>query len=161
MGPGQPIGLGLYKDGASKGATIGFITATPQTGVDSILVTASFLGWPFAVYKVVAALVTGLLGGWLTDAATSSEGPAAESAATTRSVRPTPAQAVAHGVDLLRMIWRWVVFGVLVSALITTFVPPGTLAFGSTTGVVGAYVGVMLVAVQCSFLCGNTRINLM
>ena len=35
-------------------------------GVDSI-VSASFLGWPFALFKVLAALVTGLLGGWLTE----------------------------------------------------------------------------------------------
>ena len=43
-----PAGLGLKKDGASDGASIGFLVATPQTGVDSVLVSASFLGWPFA-----------------------------------------------------------------------------------------------------------------
>ena len=52
-----PTGIGLQRDGASNGAAIGFITATPQTGVDSILVSASFLGWPFALSKVFAALI--------------------------------------------------------------------------------------------------------
>ena len=33
-----PAGLGLRKDGASQGSTLGFLIATPQTGVDSILV---------------------------------------------------------------------------------------------------------------------------
>ena len=53
--------------GASNGAAVGFLISTPQTGVDSILVSASFLGWPFALFKVFSALVTGLVGGWLTN----------------------------------------------------------------------------------------------
>lgn len=62
-----PAGLGLKRDGASDGSAIGFLISTPQTGVDSILVSASFLGWPFALYKVLAAGVTGIAGGLLTE----------------------------------------------------------------------------------------------
>ena len=58
-----PTGLGLEKQGSSKGSTVGFLIATPQTGVDSIAVSASFLGLPFAMFKVGAALITGLIGG--------------------------------------------------------------------------------------------------
>ena len=58
---------GLKRDGASNGASLGFLISTPQTGVDSILVSASFLGWPFALFKVLAAAVTGLVGGWISD----------------------------------------------------------------------------------------------
>lgn len=39
-----PAGLGLRRDGASEGATVGFLISTPQTGVDSLLVSAAFLG---------------------------------------------------------------------------------------------------------------------
>ena len=60
-----PAGLGLKKEGASDGAAIGFLISTPQTGVDSIMVSASFLGWPFAVFKVLSAFVTGWIGGSL------------------------------------------------------------------------------------------------
>ena len=45
-----PAGLGLKKDGASDGASVGFLISTPQTGVDSILVGGAFLGWPFALF---------------------------------------------------------------------------------------------------------------
>jgi len=62
-----PAGLGLRRDGASEGATVGFLISTPQTGVDSVLVSASLLGLPFAIYKVVAAAITGLIGGLITD----------------------------------------------------------------------------------------------
>ncbi|MCB9682994.1 MAG: permease [Alphaproteobacteria bacterium] len=57
-----PAGVGLKRDGASDGAAVAFLIATPQTGVDSILVSASFLGWPFALFKVGAAAVTALPG---------------------------------------------------------------------------------------------------
>jgi uncharacterized membrane protein YraQ (UPF0718 family)/copper chaperone CopZ len=60
-----PAALGLKRDGASNGATMGFLISTPQTGVDSILVSASFLGLPFAIFKVLSALITGVLGGLL------------------------------------------------------------------------------------------------
>jgi len=58
-----PTAIGLHKDGASKGAATGFLISTPQTGVDSILVSATFLGWPFAIFKVISALISGLIGG--------------------------------------------------------------------------------------------------
>ena len=61
-----PAGIGLKKDGASSGAAVGFLISTPQTGVDSILVSASFFGWPFAVFKLVTAAVMGIVGGvWI------------------------------------------------------------------------------------------------
>ncbi len=62
-----PVAMSLRKHGASKGSTISFLLSTPQTGVDSILVTYSLLGPVFAVFRPLAALVTGLVGGILVD----------------------------------------------------------------------------------------------
>ena len=56
-----PAGIGLKNQGASDGAAVGFLISTPQTGVDSVLVSASFFGWPFALFKVAAALITGFV----------------------------------------------------------------------------------------------------
>ena len=151
-----PAGLGLRQDGASKGSAIGFITATPQTGVDSMLVSASFLGWPFALYKVGAALLTGVMSGWVTDAVTEADPPQASTAAKNEH-RPTPAQALTHGISLIRMIWRWVVFGVLVSAAITTFVPDDALSFQGAAGTVGAYLAVLVIAVPL-YVCATASV---
>ena len=120
-----PAGIGLKRSGASDGAAIGFLIATPQTGVDSMLVSAGFLGWPFAVYKVGAALVTGMLGGSLVELGGRGAGVAAPEAPAhvDRSFRGF----VDHSVDLIRMIWRWLVFGIVVSALLTVLVPAGSL----------------------------------
>ena len=37
-----PVGIGLKNQGADDGAAIGFVISTPQTGIDSILVSLSF-----------------------------------------------------------------------------------------------------------------------
>jgi uncharacterized protein len=63
-----PVTAALRAHGASRGATSAFLLSTPQTGVDSILVTYSLLGPLMAVYRPVMALVMGVAGGWLTDA---------------------------------------------------------------------------------------------
>ena len=62
-----PVAAGLRKQGASKGATVSFLLSTPQTGVDSLLVTYALLGPLYAIYRPVAALVAGLLGGGITN----------------------------------------------------------------------------------------------
>lgn len=124
-----PAAMGLRRDGASRGASIGFLVATPQTGVDSVLVSASLLGWPFALWKVGAALVTGVVAGVAVDRF-DPEGapPRAGADAAVPHARRGLAEAVHHAVEIVRTIWRWLVFGVVASALIGTFVPPSSLA---------------------------------
>ena len=118
-----PAGLGLKRDGASDGAAIGFLISTPQTGVDSVLVSASFLGWPFALWKVLSAAVTGALGGWLADRVGPGEGvaqgPSVPRQKTSRGWRSMLDQAL----EVLRSIWGWLVIGVLISAAIEVWVP--------------------------------------
>jgi len=124
-----PVGLGLRKSGASHGASVGFLISTPQTGVDSVLVSASFLGWPFALLKVAAALVTGWVGGTLADATAQVDSEVHEP--------PVTHEKLASGkwrdfwyqsVMLIQSIWGWLVVGVIVSAVITWLVPEQSLA---------------------------------
>ena len=60
-----PTAMGLRREGGSKGATVSFLIATPQTGVDSIIATYSLMGLPFAIIRPIVAMVTAILGGWL------------------------------------------------------------------------------------------------
>jgi uncharacterized membrane protein YraQ (UPF0718 family)/copper chaperone CopZ len=62
-----PTGIAFHKEGASKGATVSFLISTPQTGVDSILVTYSMLGLPFALIRPVVAFFSGIFGGSITN----------------------------------------------------------------------------------------------
>ncbi|MEM9881831.1 MAG: SO_0444 family Cu/Zn efflux transporter [Planctomycetota bacterium] len=68
-----PVGAGLYRRGASRGASSSFLLSTPQTGVDSIAATYALMGPVFAVVRPVVALVTGVVGGWLIDLVTRHE----------------------------------------------------------------------------------------
>jgi hypothetical protein len=68
-----PTSIAIRKEGASKGASVSFLISTPATGVDSILATYSLLGLPFAILRPVAAFVTALFGGVLTNFATRGE----------------------------------------------------------------------------------------
>jgi uncharacterized membrane protein YraQ (UPF0718 family)/copper chaperone CopZ len=154
-----PAGLGLKRDGASDGATLGFLISTPQTGVDSILVSASFLGWPFALFKVASAAVTGLVGGWWAEA--TSRPAARESVAPLetepRAGRRGAAEMVDHGVDIPRSIWRWLVFGVVVSAAITVLMPPQALAGLGRFGSLGAGVAALVVSLPL-YVCATASV---
>jgi len=55
-----PTGVWLRGHGASRGATSAFLISTPQTGMDSLAITYSFLGPVFAFFRAVAALFSGL-----------------------------------------------------------------------------------------------------
>ena len=58
-----PVALSLHQRGASRSATVAFLISTPETGVDSILVTYALLGPVFAIVRPIAAFLNGLLGG--------------------------------------------------------------------------------------------------
>ena len=131
-----PAGIGLKKDGASSGAAVGFLISTPQTGVDSIFVSASFFGWPFAVFKLITAAIMGIVGGVWVDRK-SFESPRAmtndnaalsnaHSGADRNHVHNATDQKnwnqlIPHSIDMLRSIWVWLVVGILISALINQF----------------------------------------
>ena len=58
-----PVAATLRESGASKGSTVSFLVSTPQTGVDSVFLTYGMLGPVFALFRPVAALVSGILSG--------------------------------------------------------------------------------------------------
>lgn len=154
-----PAGLGLKKDGASDAASMGFIISTPQTGVDSVLVSQAFLGWPFALFKLVSAFVTGIIGGWLTQ---SMGGPR-------KSMTDAEADAEAahehrgfmglleHANDLLQSIWGWLVVGVLVSAVISLWVPPAVFLGLTQMGGLVTMLAVLLISLPM-YVCATASV---
>ncbi len=154
-----PVGLSLKQGGASNGATVAFLISTPQTGVDSVLVSASMLGWPFALFKVVSAAVMGVVGGWWTDLQT--VGPSLSIVSNPlQADEPQPSRwraMFAHSAELLRSIWRWLVIGVLVSAAISTWVPTGAISdFAGGSGLI-AMLPALVIALPL-YVCATASV---
>ena len=68
-----PVATSMHKRGASKGATLSFLISTPQTGIDSILLTLNQMGLQFAIIRPIVALLTGIIGGLLGEKLTQNE----------------------------------------------------------------------------------------
>ncbi len=56
-----PTALSLRRKGASREATLSFLIATPETGVDSIAVTIAFFGPLMAVVRWIVAVISGVV----------------------------------------------------------------------------------------------------
>lgn len=122
-----PTAMSLRRNGASKGATISFLTATPQTGVDSILATGSLMGWGLAVLRPIAAFITGIVGGQMVNVLDKED--VADIKEDTADSRPDGfaarmKSALSYGfVDMMQDIGKWLVIGLVIAGLITIFVP--------------------------------------
>jgi len=160
-----PTAIGLRRQGASDAATTGFLISTPQTGVDSILVSATFLGWPFALFKVVAAVVTGLLGGVLVGlgrAPKEADVDADVDVGATSATRKPMIRKVIDGLhyaifDLLASIDLYLLVGILAAALISTLIPTGSLGSIAWTQGIGG-MGLALLISLPLYVCTTASV---
>ncbi len=130
-----PTAVGLRKEGASHGACTSFLIATPQTGVDSIIATYSLMGLPFAIVRPLAAFLTAIFGGWLTNTF-AHEDHRHEHGCACAYPQEAPGsfseklrEALNYAfVDMMQDVGKWLVTGLLIAALITVTVPNEWLA---------------------------------
>ena len=128
-----PTAMGLRREGGSRGATISFLIATPQTGVDSIIATYSLMGLPFAILRPIVAFVTALFGGTLVNVFQSDD----EIVVARRSKEPGEHKSIIQKlkdsimygfVEMMGDIGKWLVIGLIVAGMITALVPDGWFA---------------------------------
>ena len=136
-----PTAMSLRKKGASRGATVAFLIATPQTGIDALLATYSLMGLPFAVVRFVSAIITALFGGVMVNTFTAGvKDEGAEGHETLHCdccchhhhheshCHPTLLsrlrEALRYGfVEMVEDIGKWLVVGLLIAGVITLCVP--------------------------------------
>ncbi len=124
-----PVTMSLRKHGASKGAAISFLLSTPQTGVDSIFVTYGLLGPVYAIFRPVAALVTGLVGGMLVRVVDPGKGlqqteQCNDACCADKNKTPKIVRVLRYGfVTLPRDIGKSMLVGLLIAAVIAAVIP--------------------------------------
>lgn len=134
-----PTAMSLRREGASKGAVVSFLIATPQTGVDSIFATYSLMGLPFAVVRPIVALFTAVIGGTFVnmgendmeqDGMETGRGGSKEwSEKKGVSVVDRCIEALKFGfVEMMEDIGKWLLVGLVVAGLITVLVPDSFFA---------------------------------
>src|SRR5215467_12310745 len=62
-----PTALGLRKQGATPGATVAFMVATPETGIDSISLTYALTDPTMTIFRPIAGIVTAIAAGLATN----------------------------------------------------------------------------------------------
>lgn len=145
-----PTALTLRRRGSSKGATLAFLIATPETSVTSILLTYALLGPFLAIYRPIAATVTAIVAGLVEtmferaapDAAPAPPPQMEEAASPDACCATCNDQDPAHDhsgsttftgamrfalVDLFDDVFGWMLVGILFAAALQVFVPPETL----------------------------------
>lgn len=172
-----PIAAGLRKTGAGPGPTLSFMTATPQTGVDSVLATWGMMGPFFAFYRVLTAFISGIVTGSFVDlfaphhatdkehenSASDSKSEKNEdhaengkpSATFTARLREAMHYSL---VDLPEDIGKSILIGLFLSGLISALIPEGYFEIFMTQPWV-AYLAVSLFAVPL-YVCSTGSIPL-
>lgn len=133
-----PVTIELSRKGASREASLAFLVSTPETGVDSILLTWGLMGPLMAVLRPIAALVTSLVAAAssllaprdpVQDPEVGSTSDPAQDQCCSPSVRSEgPRQltqrALRYGfVTMVDEIGFWLVSGFLLTGVITALVP--------------------------------------
>ena len=162
-----PVASSLRRHGASRGATTAFLISTPQTGVDSIFVTYSLLGGVFAIFRPIAALIGGVLGGAAVSlGARDAKVPAGEAcrdACCVENGRSRVLRALVYGFwTLPRDIGRALVVGLVLAALISALVPKDFFA-GTLGGVLGGGIAGMLLMMALGvpvYVCATASVPL-
>ena len=123
-----PVAASLQKEGASKSATLSFLVSTPTTGVDSILASYSLLGPLFALFRPLAAFITGITIGLLNfifnrepqEKVTEIH----HHSKNEISIKNKITKVFSYGfIELAEDIGKWLVIGVLIGGVLTAAIP--------------------------------------
>jgi uncharacterized membrane protein YraQ (UPF0718 family) len=126
-----PLYKTLIKRGVPASAAMAFLVATPELGVESILLSLPLLGVELTAARLVAALVVALLVGWLLGGRIKGQ-QAANTEEEKRTDRPLGERIRAAArfglVDVVDDSAAWIVAGLLAASMLATDMMPHWLA---------------------------------
>jgi uncharacterized membrane protein YraQ (UPF0718 family) len=168
-----PTGIELKKAGASNGAVVSFLTSTPQTGVDSLIATYGMMGPFMAVFRAIAAFISGVFGGIIVNIFNKEEKiEEADTGCCCKTEEPTCTCGCGGDVkekksvkkiftysfgEFLDEIAVHFVIGILVAGLITTLIPEDFfVTYGLNDGIVSILL-MILVGIPM-YICSTSSI---
>jgi len=153
-----PVATSLYKHGANKSATTSFLISTPQTGVDSILITYSLLGPIFAIFRPIAALLAGIIGGLAVEIADNgSESNVKSSTQVIDNDKSFFRRIYEYGfISLPQDIGKPLILGIVVAAMIAMIVPEDFFASYFGNGFMGLII--MMFAGIPIYVCATASV---
>lgn len=125
-----PLYHSLIKKGASMAAATAFFIATPELGLDALLLTIPLLGTKFAIVRLIVAALIALLVGWFigrnfTNSRTTNDNKSTEQ----QTLRGKFNQAVKTGLqDVVDHTGPWIVLGLILASLMEPLLQQHNLA---------------------------------
>lgn len=148
-----PLAETLARRGAAAALVVGFLLATPELGVETVALSVRFLGWPFAIVRLIGALVLAIGAG------------VAVGLVVARGHAPAVLPALGgpgHGSFAVRFVRAldtlvlhtgpWVGAGLLLAAYIEVYLPAADLA---ALGRSGWDVPLVTVVAVPSYVCAS------
>ncbi|HAR63000.1 MAG: permease [Candidatus Margulisiibacteriota bacterium] len=140
-----PMAISLRKRGATKGATSAFLISTPESGIDSMLISYALLDPILTIARPVIAFITAITAGILSNlipekAQLAPETSSCEGACCsdhtehpthhTRNLKLLVKKAI-HFIlfDLLHDMGRWLILGIILAGIISVLIPKSFFAF--------------------------------
>jgi uncharacterized membrane protein YraQ (UPF0718 family)/copper chaperone CopZ len=157
-----PTGISFYKHGASKASTVSFLISTPQTGVDSIFVTYSLLGLPFAIIRPIVAFATGLFGGIVTKKIDHEKtDPSIQNNENEEEMPigffPRLKEMFRYSfIEFLQDISNWLIIGLLIAAFISVIVPDDFFAGKIPNDFIGM-IAILVVSIPV-YICATASV---
>lgn len=129
-----PAAVTLKKEGASNGATSSFLISTPESGVDSIVMTYGVMDLPMTIIRPIAAFLTATLAGlgqnlWNSGNPATEEntGPSCSHSHSHKGEERSLKGAISYAFnDLSDDLAWWLFIGLFVGAMMNLYLPVGT-----------------------------------
>jgi uncharacterized membrane protein YraQ (UPF0718 family) len=156
-----PVTVSLLKHGASRGAATAFLLSTPQTGVDSIIVTYGMLGPVFGIVRPLAAFIAGVLGGSAVALVEGKDGAGTDQACTDECCAHDGGNRLTRAVrfafiTLPRDLAQPLLIGLLIAGVIAAVTPDDYFAGALGTGIVPMLV--MLAVGIPMYVCSTASV---
>lgn len=157
-----PLSASIRKHGASKAACSSFLLSTPQTGVDSILVTYTLFNPIIAMIRPIIALITGIISGLFVHILCDEkieEKEICKDSCCSHNKTSTFQKIIKYAfITLPKDIANPLIVGVLLSGIISIIIPDGSFDQYFGGGIVGMIV--MLIFGLPLYVCATASIPL-